>query len=83
MLASVFYAARHGDYLPLIFGCVMVVFGVVFLLDVRGIARHMAQQVVDRFPIYDRLGGVSAGYWIARASGVSGVLVGAAIVLFL
>jgi hypothetical protein len=78
----VFYALSHGDFGPLIFGCVVFAVGIPLLLNTKGIARHMAERVVERFPIYRRLGGVSFGYWTARLAGLVGVLMGIGIVLF-
>ena len=77
-----FYALSHGDFGPLIIGGVAFAVGIPLLLNSKGVARHMAERVVKRFPIYRRLGGVSFGYWTARLSGLVGVLMGIGIVLF-
>jgi hypothetical protein len=77
----VFYALRHGDFGPLIFGCLALVVGIVFVLNLRGAALRMTERVVEKLPIYRGLGGVPFGFWTLRLAGLVGVVMGIALIL--
>jgi hypothetical protein len=74
------HSLRRGDYWPLIFASVMLMAGLVFLFDFRGLAGLVARRTYGRFSVYRRLHSERAHYWATRAIGFGGV---AAAVFFL